>query len=154
MENFSKIVYLLSLSFVISCQMNDGINENVNNIKDNKSEILDHKEHNKSIKSDCRDEQLEMGSGQICTFESTTLKDVYVNFTETNSAIYSNYLDRIFPLKNKEVNIKKNGLISINYKWDSHSKLIITVFFDGGTTEISFELKGSNVERRVYNFAD
>jgi len=104
--------------------------------------------------NNCRNVQVEMGSGEICTFDNTTVNDVYRHFISSAILPYINHLEQTIPLNDKVINIGNNGLISIDYNWKSKIKLIITLLFDGGTTEIHFEQKNNNVERSIYNFAD
>ena len=104
--------------------------------------------------NNCRDVQVEMGSGKICTFDNTTINDVYINFINSGEFPYTTYLELTIPSDDKVTNIGNNGLISIDYNWESKIKLVITLLFDGGTTEIHLEQKNNNVERSIYNFAN
>ncbi|MBC7387805.1 MAG: hypothetical protein H7329_01215, partial [Opitutaceae bacterium] len=96
----------------------------------------------------------EIGAGEECILKNTTIRNEYKNL------IIENKIDGILNLsdtlynENNAFAINDEGLISAEFKWEGKDKLIITLSYDGGVTEIHFTQIGENLKRAIYYSGD
>ncbi|WP_291287223.1 hypothetical protein [Flavobacterium sp.] len=104
-------------------------------------------------KEDCKDIEVEMGSGRECILKNTDLAQVYQNIIQNKEVEESaNFLSTI-PSESKSVPVNKNGLISIDYEI-TKEKVIITMNYEGGVTEVTLEKIKDTIKKSIYHYAD
>lgn len=104
-------------------------------------------------KEDCKDIEVEMGSGRECILKNTDLAQVYQNIIQNKEVEESaNFLSTI-PNESKSVPVNKNGLISIDYEI-TKEKVIITMNYEGGVTEVTLEKIKDTIKKSIYHYAD
>ncbi|WP_264524364.1 hypothetical protein [Flavobacterium sp. N502536] len=104
-------------------------------------------------KEDCKDIEVEMGSGKECILKNTDLAQVYQNIIQNKEVEESaNFLSTI-PNESKSVPVNKNGLISIDYEI-TKEKVIITMNYEGGVTEVTLEKIKDTIKKSIYHYAD
>jgi len=107
-----------------------------------------------SDSSSCKNVENEIGAGEECVIKNTTIQNEYKNL------IIENKIDGILNLsdtlfnENNAFAINDDGLISAEFKWEGKDKLIITLSYDGGITEIHFTQNGKNLKRAIYYSGD
>lgn len=148
---------LLALLFS-NCKKNDSNQE----LKSVKTPIVTNtapavKEETKEKKSekteDCKDIEVEMGSGKECLLKNTNLNRAYLNIIKNKEVEESDYFLSALPNQNKSVEINKNGLISIDYEIIK-DKVTISMNYEGGLTEVILEKINNTVKRSIYHYAD
>ncbi|MFH6998627.1 hypothetical protein ACHRVZ_11895 [Flavobacterium sp. FlaQc-57] len=102
---------------------------------------------------DCKDIEVEMGSGRECILKNTDLDKVYQNIIKNKEVDESEYFLKTIPNEKKSVEINKNGLISIDYEI-TKDKVAIDMNYEGGVTEITLEKIKNTVKRSIYHYAD
>jgi len=102
---------------------------------------------------DCKDIEVEMGSGRECILKDTDLDKVYQNIIKNKEVDESEYFLKAIPNEKKSVEINKNGLISIDYEI-TKDKVAIDMNYEGGVTEITLEKIKNTVKRSIYHYAD
>ncbi|MCP2028610.1 PBP1b-binding outer membrane lipoprotein LpoB [Flavobacterium sp. HSC-32F16] len=112
------------------------------------------KEEKKTVpKEDCKDIEVEMGDGRECIIQDTNLDEVYQNIIKNKEIEESNYFLSTIPNESKSVEVNQNGLISIDYKI-TKDKVVISMNYPGGLTEVTLEKINNTVKRSIYHYAD
>ncbi|MFW0739300.1 hypothetical protein [Flavobacterium sp. T12S277] len=104
-------------------------------------------------KEDCKDIEVEMGSGRECILKNTDLAQVYQNIIQNKEVEESAYFLSTIPNESKSVPVNKNGLISIDYEI-TKEKVIITMNYEGGVTEVTLEKIKDTIKKSIYHYAD
>lgn len=102
---------------------------------------------------DCKDIQVEMGSGRECILKNTDLATAYQNIIKNKEVEESEYYLSTIPNESKSVQINKNGLISIDYEI-TKDKVAISMNYEGGVTEVTLEKINNTIKRSIYHYAD
>ncbi|MNK58196.1 hypothetical protein D3C87_772660 [compost metagenome] len=102
---------------------------------------------------DCKDIEVEMGSGRECILKDTDLNQVYLNIIKNKEVDESEYYLTTLPTEKKSIEVNKEGLISIDYEI-SKDKVAITMNYAGGVTEVTLEKIDNTVKRSIYHYAD
>lgn len=155
MKKIASIV-LLALLFT-SCKQNNNeeskpIEKPADTITSVKSELKE-KEAEVEQKEDCKDIEVEMGSGRECIVQETNFATVYQNIIKNKEVEESNYFLSTIPNENKSVEVNQNGLISIDYQI-TKDKVTISMNYEGGVTEVILEKINNSVKRSIYHYAD
>nr|WP_199000634.1 hypothetical protein [Flavobacterium sp. ASV13] len=104
-------------------------------------------------KEDCKDIEVEMGSGRECILKNTDLDKVYQNIIKNKEVEESEYFLTAIPGESKSVEVNKNGLISIDYQI-TKDKVAMTMNYEGGVTEVTLEKINNTIKRSIYHYAD
>lgn len=149
-----KITCLALLALVFTnCKQNNS-NEELKSVTKPADTIAVVKEEKKAEeKEDCKDIEVEMGSGRECVLQETDLANVYQNIIKNKEVEESNYLLNAIPNESKSVEVNKNGLISIDYQLFK-DKVAISMNYEGGVTEVTLEKINNNVKRSIFHYAD
>jgi hypothetical protein len=107
----------------------------------------------KEEKEECKDIEVEMGSGRECIIKSTDLEKAYKNIIKKKEVEETDYFLSAIPTKNKSVEVNKNGLISIDYEITTN-KVAITMNYEGGVTEVTLEKIKETIKKSIYHYAD
>lgn len=102
---------------------------------------------------DCKDIQVEMGSGRECILKNTDLDKVYQSIIANKEVEESEFYLNTIPNENKTVEVNKNGLISIDYEI-TKDKVAIAMNYEGGVTEVTLEKINNTIKRSIYHYAD
>ena len=111
-------------------------------------------EQTNSDTSTCRNVDSEMGAGEECFLKNTTIQNEYHNLIKENKIDGIHNLSDSLSKENKAFEINDEGLISAELSWEGKDKLIITLSYDGGVTEIDLTQNGKNLKRAIYYSAD
>jgi hypothetical protein len=143
---------LLALLFT-NCKQNN-TNEELKSVTKPTDTIAAVKEEKKTDKKeDCKDIEVEMGSGRECILKDTDLETVYQNIIKNKEVEESESFLSTIPNENKSVEINKNGLISIDYQI-TKDKVAISMNYEGGVTEVTLEKINNTIKRSIYHYAD
>lgn len=143
---------LLALLFT-NCKQNNS-NEELKPVTKPADTVAVVKEEKKAEeKEDCKDIEVEMGSGRECILKNTDLDKVYQNIIKNKEVEESEYFLSAIPAESKSVEINKNGLISIDYQI-TKDKATISMNYEGGVTEVTLEKINNTVKRSIYHYAD
>ena len=104
-------------------------------------------------KEDCKDVEVEMGSGRECILKDTDLSQVYQNIIQNKEVEESEYYLNAIPNESKSVTVNKNGLISIDYEIIK-DKVLISMNYEGGVTEVTLEKIKDTIKKSIYHYAD
>ncbi|XDZ55953.1 hypothetical protein FlaCF_3001 [Flavobacterium tructae] len=104
-------------------------------------------------KEDCKDVEVEMGSGRECIIKGTDLAQVYQNIIKNKEVEESEYYLSAIPNESKSVPVNKNGLISIDYEIIK-DKVLISMNYEGGVTEVTLEKIKDTIKKSIYHYAD
>lgn len=104
-------------------------------------------------KEDCKDVEVEMGSGRECILKGTDLAQVYQNIIQNKEVEESEYYLSAIPNESKSVPVNKNGLISIDYEIIK-DKVLISMNYEGGVTEVTLEKIKDTIKKSIYHYAD
>ena len=104
-------------------------------------------------KEDCKDVEVEMGSGRECILKGTDLAQVYQNIIKNKEVEESEYYLNAIPNESKSVPVNKNGLISIDYEIIK-DKVLISMNYEGGVTEVTLEKIKDTIKKSIYHYAD
>jgi len=143
-------IALLSLLFA-NCKNNDSKEE----LKETKkpaavtSEVK--KENDKN--EDCKDVEVEMGSGRECILKNTDIDETYQNIIKNEEVEEWNYFLSSIPTENKSVEVNQNGLISIDYEI-TKDKVAIFMNYQGGVTEVTLQKINNTIKKSIYHYAD
>lgn len=102
---------------------------------------------------DCKDIQVEMGSGRECIVKTTDLNAVYQGIIANKEVEETEFYLTTIPTENKSVTINKNGLISIDYEI-TKDKVAIAMNYEGGVTEVTLEKIKDSIKKSIYHYAD
>lgn len=145
-------IALLALVFT-NCKQNNS-NEELKPVTKPADTVAVVKEEKKAEeKEDCKDIEVEMGSGRECILKNTDLDKVYQNIIKNKEVEESEYFLSAIPAESKSVEINKNGLISMDYKI-TKDKVAISMNYEGGVTEVTLEKINNTVKRSIYHYAD
>ncbi|WP_337966206.1 hypothetical protein [uncultured Flavobacterium sp.] len=108
----------------------------------------------KEEKEDCKDIEVEMGSGKECIITNTDLEKTYQNIIKKKEVEETEYFLSAIPSKNESVDVNKKGLISIDYEITSGKKVAITMNYEGGVTEVTLEKINDTIKKSIYHYAD
>ncbi|RXM42707.1 hypothetical protein [Flavobacterium sp. YO64] len=149
-----KITCLALLALVFTnCKQNNS-NEELKPVTKPADTVAVVKEEKKAEeKEDCKDIEVEMGSGRECILKNTDLDKVYQNIIKNKEVEESEYFLSTIPAESKSVEINKNGLISIEYQI-TKDKAAISMNYEGGVTEVTLEKINNTVKRSIYHYAD
>ena len=143
---------LLALLFT-NCKQNNS-NEELKPVTKPADTVAVVKEEKKAEeKEDCKDIEVEMGSGRECILKNTDLDKVYQNIIKNKEVEESEYFLSAIPAESKSVEINKNGLISNDYQ-STKDKATISMNYEGGVTEVTLEKINNTVKRSIYHYAD
>ena len=143
---------LLALLFT-NCKQNNS-NEELKPVTKPADTVAVVKEEKKAEeKEDCKDIEVEMGSGRECILKNTDLDKVYQNIIKNKEVEESEYFLSAIPAESKSVEINKNGLISIDYQI-TKDKATISMNYEGGVTEVTLEKINNTIKRSIYHYAD
>jgi hypothetical protein len=106
------------------------------------------------ITEDCKDIEVEMGSGKECIIKNTDLEKAYENIIKKKEVEETEYFLSAIPSKNESVDVNKKGLISIDYEITSGKKVAITMNYEGGVTEVTLEKINDTIKKSIYHYAD
>lgn len=107
----------------------------------------------KKVDEDCKDIQVEMGSGRECIVKTTDLNAVYQGIIANKEVEETEFYLATIPTENKSVTINKNGLITIDYEI-TKDKVAITMNYEGGVTEVTLEKIKDTIKKSIYHYAD
>ncbi|MFC4480296.1 hypothetical protein [Flavobacterium chungangensis] len=102
---------------------------------------------------DCKDIEVEMGSGRECILKDTDINQVYQNIIKNKEVDESEYYLTTLPTEKKSIEINKDGLMSIDYEI-TKDKVAISMNYAGGVTEVTLEKIDNTVKRSIYHYAD
>ncbi len=145
---------LLALAFT-NCKQNNSEKElestktSVDTVAVAKEEI---KEENPE-EGDCKDVEVEMGSGRECIIKDTDINQVYQNIIKNKEVDESEFYLTTLPTEKKSIEVNKEGLISIDYEI-AKDKVAITMNYEGGVTEVTLEKTNNTVKKSIYHYAD
>lgn len=143
---------LLALLFT-NCKQNNS-NEELKPVTKPADTVAVVKEEKKAEeKEDCKDIEVEMGSGRECILKNTDLDKVYQNIIKNKEVEESEYFLSAIPAESKSVEINKNGLISMDYQI-TKDKVAISMNYEGGVTEVTLEKINNTIKRSIYHYAD
>ena len=143
---------LLALLFT-NCKQNNS-NEELKPVTKPADTVAVVKEEKKAEeKEDCKDIEVEMGSGRECILKNTDLDKVYQNIIKNKEVEESEYFLSAIPAESKSVEINKNGLISMDYQI-TKDKATISMNYEGGVTEVTLEKINNTIKRSIYHYAD
>lgn len=111
------------------------------------------KEQITETEGDCKDVEVEMGSGKECVLKDTDINKVYLNIIKNKEVEESEYYLSTLPAEKKSVDVNKNGLMSIDYEI-AKDKVAITMNYAGGVTEVTLEKINNTVKKSIYHYAD
>jgi len=143
---------LLALLFTSCKQNNNEESKSIEKPTDTITAVKTKKEV-KELKEDCKDFEVEMGSGRQCILQDTDLEKVYQNIIKNKEVEESNYLLSAIPNESKSVEVNENGLISIDYQMFKN-KVAISMNYEGGVTEVTLEKINNTVKRSIFHYAD
>ncbi|RXM48101.1 hypothetical protein [Flavobacterium sp. YO12] len=143
---------LLALLFV-NCKQTNSNEEVKSETKPTDTTAVVKEEKKAEEKEDCKDIEVEMGSGRECILKDTDLANVYQNIIKNKEVEESEYFLSAIPNESKSVEINKNGLISIEYQI-TKDKVAIAMNYEGGVTEVTLEKINNTVKRSIYHYAD
>ncbi|WP_433831879.1 hypothetical protein [Flavobacterium anhuiense] len=151
-----KIAFLALLALVFTnCKQNNSEKElestkvAVDTVAVAKEEI---KEENPED-GDCKDIEVEMGSGRECILKDTDINQVYQNIIKNKEVDEAEFYLTTLPTEKKSIEVNKEGLISIDYEV-TKDKVAITMNYEGGVTEVTIEKINNTVKRSIYHYAD
>ncbi len=104
-------------------------------------------------KTDCKEFEEEMTSGEECIIYNTTINTVYDNLIQEKKLDGIEFLEKKLPLKGFVKEINNNGLITITYNIKKDISRIL-MRYDGGETTIELKKTGNNVIRKIIYSAD
>ncbi|WP_240475313.1 hypothetical protein [Flavobacterium reichenbachii] len=107
----------------------------------------------KTESEDCKDIEVEMGSGRECILKNTDLAKAYSDIIKNKEVEESNYFLSAIPKENKSVSVNKNGLISIDYTI-TKNKVAISMNYEGGVTEVTLQKIDTTIKKSIYHYAD
>jgi hypothetical protein len=85
-----------------------------------------------------------------CFYEGKKLLEAYTDYKKANKGI--NGYDELIPTpavgKNR-TDTFKNGILSIEYKWDGDKKLSVTMIYEGGDVYLIFEESANGTKQSV-----
>jgi len=102
---------------------------------------------------DCKDIEVEMGSGRECILKDTDIDQVYLDIIKNKEVDEAEYYLTPLPTENKSVEVNKHGLMSIDYEI-TKDKVAITMNYAGGVTEVTIEKINNTVKKSIYHYAD
>jgi len=102
---------------------------------------------------DCKDIEVEMGSGRECIIKDTDINQVYQKIIKNKEVDESEFYLTTLPTEKKSVEVNKEGLISIDYVI-AKDKVAITMNYEGGVTEVTIEKINNTVKKSIYHYAD
>jgi PBP1b-binding outer membrane lipoprotein LpoB len=102
---------------------------------------------------DCKDIEVEMGAGRECIIKNTDLELAYQNIIKDKEVEETEYYLATIPSQNKSVTVNKKGLISIDYQI-TPNKVFISMFYEGGDTEVTLEKINNTIKKSIYHYAD
>ncbi|GAA3746190.1 hypothetical protein GCM10022422_33130 [Flavobacterium ginsengisoli] len=102
---------------------------------------------------DCKDIEVEMGSGRECILKDTDINEVYQNIIKNKEVDESEYYLTTLPTEKKSIEVNKEGLISIDYEIFK-DKVAISMNYEGGVTEVTLEKINNTVKRSIFHYAD
>jgi len=111
------------------------------------------KEETPVADEDCKDIEVEMGSGRECIIKNTDINQVYLNIIKNKEVDESEYYLTTLPTEKKSVEVNKDGLMSIDYEI-TKDKVAISMNYAGGVTEVTLEKIDNTVKRSIYHYAD
>jgi cell envelope opacity-associated protein A len=111
------------------------------------------KEETPVADEDCKDIEVEMGSGRECIIKNTDINQVYLNIIKNKEVDESEYYLSTLPTEKKSVEVNKDGLMSIDYEI-TKDKVAISMNYAGGVTEVTLEKIDNTVKRSIYHYAD
>jgi hypothetical protein len=156
-KTMKKITYLAILALLfINCKQNTSTEElkKIEKPTDTITAVKIEKTEKKvEEKEDCKDIEVEMGDGRECILTNVNLDKAYQNIIKNKLVEESNYFLNTIPTENKSVAINKDGLISIDYKI-TKDKVVISMNYGGGNTEVTLEKINNTVKRSIYHYAD
>jgi len=110
-------------------------------------------EKTKKADEDCKDIEVEMGSGKECIVKTTDLNAIYQGIIANKEVEETEFYLTTIPTENKSVTINKNGLISIDYEI-TKDKVAIAMNYEGGLTEVTLEKIKDTIKKSIYHYAD
>jgi hypothetical protein len=102
---------------------------------------------------DCKDIEVEMGSGRECILKNTDLETAYKDLIKNKEVEDTKFYLTETPKANQSVEVNQNGLISIDYVIKK-DKIEISMGYEGGNTEVTLEKVNGDVKRSIYHYAD
>ncbi len=105
------------------------------------------------VSIDCIDLEVEMGSGQECLIKNTTIEKVYKNIILNKELADVRWFLEQLPKENKTLEIKQNGLNTIEYFIDENA-IEILMYYDGGLTELIIKKINNDVKKSIIYNAD
>ncbi|CAM3940003.1 MULTISPECIES: hypothetical protein [Flavobacterium] len=102
---------------------------------------------------DCIDLEVEMGSGQECLIKNTTIEVVYKNVILNKELEDVKWFLEQLPKENKTLEIKQNGLNTIDYVIDENA-IEVLMYYDGGLTELIIKKMNNDVKKSIIYNAD
>jgi len=111
------------------------------------------KEETPVADEDCKDIEVEMGSGRECIIKNTDINQVYLNIIKNKEVDESEYYLTTLPTEKKSVEVNKDGLMSIDYEI-TKDKVAISMNYAGGVTEVTLEKIDNTIKRSIYHYAD
>ncbi len=149
-----KIAYLALLALLFTnCKQNNSEKEteSAKTPADTLTAIKEEKTPKKE--EDCKDIEVEMGSGRECILKDTDINQAYLDIIKNKEVDESEYYLTTIPTEKKSIEVNKEGLISIDYEI-SKDKVAISMNYAGGVTEVTLEKIDNNVKRSIYHYAD
>lgn len=104
-------------------------------------------------KTDCKEFEEEMTSGEECIIRNTTINSVYKELIMGKTIEDTEFLEKELPQKKIVKKINSNGLVSITYNIKKDNSEIL-MRYDGGETTIELKKIGNDVVRRIIYSAD
>ncbi|KAF2515628.1 hypothetical protein [Flavobacterium foetidum] len=154
MKKIATIAFLALL--LTNCKQNNSneelkpIEKNTDTITAVKTEL---KEKEAELKEDCKDIEVEMGSGRECIVQEKDLAKVYQNIIKNKEVEESEYFLSVIPNEDKSVEVNQKGLMTIDYLI-TKDKVAISMNYAGGVTEVTLEKINNTVKKSIYHYAD
>jgi hypothetical protein len=106
-----------------------------------------------SAKTNCKEIQGEMFSGEECLIPSKSLDEVYHNMINQSVVKDGEFLRKKLPKMTTTEKINKNGIIEIVYKI-KQNEVLIEMLYAGGITDIELKKQNESVKRKIVYNAD
>jgi len=108
---------------------------------------------NNLTKTDCKELNGEMYTGEECLIISSSLENVYKEMIDQSLVKDAEFLLKQLPKTNTSEKINKNGIIEINYKI-KQNEVLIEMLYGGGVTNIELTKVNQSVKRKIVYNAD
>ncbi len=154
MKNIFQIGFLLLLMGCNSAPNTDLIIKNLQQADSQAVQFNPAHDLKDSDSTNCKNVENEIGAGEECLLKNTTIQNEYQNLIHENKIDGIKNLSDTLSFENKAMPINDEGLISAEFKWEGKDKLILTLSYDGGITEIDLAQTGQNLKRAIYYSAD